>query len=57
MTSEVGAGVDGGDDGTVQVSAFKAEETGECNDVESEWGISLAGRTRPGFAIVENPLT
>lgn len=29
MTGEVGASVDVGEDGTVQASAFEAEETGE----------------------------
>ena len=29
----VAVSIDHGGDGTVQVSAFKAEETGECSDV------------------------
>ena len=32
VVSEVGARDDGGDDGTVQAPAFKAEEIGECGD-------------------------
>ena len=38
VTSEVWARADDGDDGTVQASAFKAEETVECDDVVSRMG-------------------
>ena len=38
VASKVGAKVDVDEDGTVQASAFKAEETGECDD-----GLSRTG--------------
>ena len=38
LASEVGARVNADEDGTVQASAFKAEETGECDD-----GLSRTG--------------
>ena len=41
VTSEVGAGVDDGDNGTVPPSVFNAEETGSR---VGGWGVNLAGR-------------
>ena len=46
VTGEIGARDDDGEDGTVQGSAFKAEETGEYRDaIFTEWGMgSWPGR-------------
>lgn len=60
VTRGAGARVDVGEDGTVQVSAFKAEGSGEFGGFLAEWGMGNCldrWDTRPGCDMVERPLT
>ena len=60
VTSKVEVRVDEIDYGTAQASAFKADETGECDDDVSMGDKELVwrlGDERAGFEIVERLLT